>query len=646
MPVLLILGIAVLALLGGGSLYSRFLARRWGEEASRLPPAVTRNDGRDYVPTPTPVVFAHHFASIAGAGPILGPVIAVCFGWLPALVWILLGGLFIGGVHDYLATFMAMREGGQSVATVARRLLGRGPFLAFVVFLVVSLALVCGTFLNLSATALTSMVPHARLGLPESQTIFRVVGEGDARQVVIGGIASTSVIVITMCAPLIGWLYIRKGVPVWICSLLALVVCAVSIMMGLFHPVAFGEQQLVGRLSGTDIWRLILAAYTLIAAGIPVWVFLQSRDFINVHILYVGLLGLTVTLVAAGIRGATVAPVEAVPIWDPTTGSAALGPVWPALFITIACGAISGFHSLCAGGTTCKQLQCEPAARRVGYWAMLLESFLAVCVVAAVVAGLKHANYLQDVHPALLGLNSKANPILGFAMAIGGISHAAFGVPAAVGAVTGMIMLEGFMVTTLDTAVRLMRYLLEEIWRALFGGDREAAVDCEVSGACGIPASLNAGDSISTPGTGVQPSRLQRFLGYYWVNSGLAVALMLWFAFSSGIMSLWALFATANQLLAAFILLLGAFWLMARARQAWPALIPAFFMLATTGASLISLGRKFVPRITPSGTRAGNGILFGAVLVLMMLTAYLIASGFRHFWSRKAAFQTASPENP
>ncbi|HDY64685.1 MAG TPA: carbon starvation protein A, partial [Phycisphaerae bacterium] len=156
MTVLLLMLVSVVVLGLGGILYSRFLAREIGEDSTRQTPATIRNDGVDYVPTPTPVVFAHHFASIAGAGPILGPVIAIVYGWVPAVLWVLFGGVFIGAVHDYLATYMATREGGQSVATVTRRIVGKDAFVAMTFFIIILLGLVCAAFLNASAIALTS----------------------------------------------------------------------------------------------------------------------------------------------------------------------------------------------------------------------------------------------------------------------------------------------------------------------------------------------------------------------------------------------------------------------------------------------------------------------------------------------------------
>ena len=628
MTVLLVIAAAAIVLGMGGRFYSRFIAARIGEDASRPTPALVKNDGRDYVPTPTPVVFAHHFASIAGAGPIIGPVLAIIYGWLPALLWVVLGGVLIGAVHDYLATYMATREGGQSVATIARRILGKDAFVALTILLVVMLALVCAAFLNLSATALTSMLPFGRLQLPRDQSLFRVVTEAGGEMIVIGGIASMSVVVITAVAPLMGYLYLKRKVSVWKCSLLAIGICAVSITVGLYCPI---------RLSPTS-WKFLLSGYVLVAAGVPVWIFLQSRDFINVHILYVGMAALLVTLLVAGFRGASVA--DPIPAANVAEGTKALGVFWPTMFIVIACGAVSGFHSLCAGGTTCKQITSETDARRIGYYGMLLESFLAVCVIAVLMIGASKAHYIADVHPqTLAGLRSSPNAVLGFAMAVGNAAKLAFGVPIVVGALAGMVLLEGFLVTTLDTAIRLTRYLLEEIWRTLFGaydvfsapvaGAEPAWRKGEAVpvGAGGLPPAPAAADQPAAPPAPIATAGIGRWslklLRQYWLNSGLAVALTLAFALTGGVKALWGIFATSNQLLAALVLSLAALWLLRQGRRLWFAFIPAVAMLATTGASLILLLRKYL------AAPAENATLLTADIVIIVITVYLLAIGFK-----------------
>ena len=438
------------------------------------------------------------------------------------------------------------------MATVLRRMMGKDAFVAMVILLVVMLALVCAAFLNYSAAALVSRVPFDRVGLAADQTLFRV----QDGQVVIGGIASMSAIVITAFAPLIGWMYIRKRVAVWICSVVAIVVCTGGIVFGIFCPVAFPQEvSILGwTLEGQHIWMLLLAGYTLVAAGVPVWLFLQSRDFTNVHILYVGLAGLLVTLLVGGVRlvsGGTPPLGDPLPAFNVPQGTEANGYLWPSLFILIACGAVSGFHSLCAGGTTCKQITSERAARQIGFNGMLLESFLAVCVIAALMFGVGKGDYLRDVYPSLAGVGGSSNAVLGFAMAVGNSVAAAFGLPIAAGALAGMILLEGFLITTLDTAVRLTRYLIEEIWRALFDsydlfaepvtadavqqwGEGEPVP----AGTDGIPVALSSaedapGPAFPTATTGAFRGLL-RLLRHYWVNSGLAVGLMLLFAFTGG----------------------------------------------------------------------------------------------------------------
>ena len=634
MPALWVMLIGLVVLGIGGWFYSRLLAREIGEDPSRPTPAITKNDGRDYVPTPTGVVFAHHFASIAGAGPIVGPVLAIIYGWAPAFIWVVLGGLLIGSVHDYLATYMATREGGESIATIVHRIIGKDAFVAMTILLIVMLALVCAAFLNLSAAALTSMLPFDRLELSRDQTLFRVVTDASAgsQKVVIGGIASMSVVCITVVAPLLGYLYLKRKVAVWKCSILAIVICAISVTVGVFHPISLTPFH----------WKLLLSGYVLIAAGVPVWIFLQSRDFINVHILYVGMAALLVTLVVAGLRGAS-SP-DPIPALNISQGQEALGIFWPTMFIVIACGAVSGFHSLCAGGTTCKQITSEADTRRIGYFGMLLESFLAVCIIAVMMVGARKGFYIRDVHPVgLLGLQgAKSNAVLGFAMAVGNAAKSAFGLPIAAGALAGMVLLEGFLVTTLDTAIRLTRYLIEEIWRVLFAGydvfappvapedsqKQWGTGEMTPAGAEGIPIAPAASEA-QAPGLAFPTATTGAFrwlltlLRQYWVNSAIAVGLMLTFALTGALGTLWKIFATSNQLLAAIVLALGSLWLLKRKRRVWFAFIPAVGMLVTTIVSLIMMLREFLRN--PSD----NAALLTADVIILIITGYLLIAGVR-----------------
>jgi carbon starvation protein len=536
MAVLFYLCLAIAAFSFAIRFYGRYLARHVGEDPQRPTPAQVINDGRDFVPTKPYVLFAHHFSAIAGAGPILGPTVAILYGFVPAWLWVVLGGVFVGAVHDFLALFVCMREGGRSLAEVARKTLGRSGFLLFILFTIVMLVLVTSSFLSAVSMSLTSLWPLSKLGLTESQTLLKTTVEDGVVKGRIGGIASMSVIIITLFSPLLGWLIYKRNLHGAAVYTVALVVCVGSIVAGIRYPVV---------LSSTT-WTIIISIYVFFAAGVPVWVILQPRDFINVQILYAGIGLLVVALLFAGGSGAPIA----MPSFNVAEGVANNGFLWPMMFIMIACGAISGFHSLVAGGTTTKQLANERDARRIGFNAMLLESLLAVCVLLAVGVGLSFEDYKTIVYPD--PAVAKSNPILAFSLAVGHLVHSALHIPVDLGTVFGILLVEGFVITTLDAAVRLNRYLFEELWAMLFNP---------------VPA----------------------FLKSYWLNSGLAVVLMWVLAYTNAFTALWPIFGAANQLLAALGLITVTVWLLLKGRQYIFALAPALFMMVTTLASLVIL---------------------------------------------------------
>ena len=561
--------IGALVVIGlGYRYYSRFIAKILGEDQNRVTPAVELKDGLDYCPTKSPVVFAHHFASIAGAGPILGPTMALMYGVVPVWIWILIGGIFIGAVHDYVTLFVSMRERGRSIAEVARKALGESGFALMIVFTILMIILVTSAFLVASATSLTSLVSLEQLRLATDQAILKTVIKNGVTMGQIGGIASTSVIVITICAPLIGFLIYKKNVAMGITLPIALTVCIVSVVIGLRIPVSLDK----------NTWMIVLSIYTLFAAGAPVWVLLQPRDFTNVFILYGGVLLLIAGAIGAGVQGVT----SAAPAFN-LSGAAtapALGMIWPFLFITVACGAISGFHALVAGGTVSKQVMNEPAARIIGYGGMLLETLLAVGVVIALTSGIPFAEYVQIVHPS----SGKSNPILAFALAMSGLMNKGLHIPMVYGTVFGILMVEGFVATTLDTAVRINRYLFEELWTILF----------------------------KNPPVWIRS---------YIFNSGLSVVLMLVLAFTNAFSAIWPIFGTANQLLAALTLVTLAAWLAARKKKNGFLLLPAVFMIVTTLFSLVFLAQRYLVK--------QNYILFAADLIMVILAVTLITVAIR-----------------
>ncbi len=548
--------------------YGRFIARAIGEKVGRPTPAVEINDGRDFVPTRPSVLFAHHYSTIAGAGPIVGPTLGILYGIGPAWMWVVLGAIFFGAVHDFVALFASIRERGSSMAEIARKALGPTGFLLFIVFTTIMIVLVTSAFLSLTAVSLTSLWPLERLGLGPEQTLLRTKVVDGQQVGVIGGIASTSVILITLMAPLLGFLVAKKGIKTWLAYVIAAGVGIFSVHFGFHHPLA---------LSGPT-WMIIIAVYTFFACGAPVWFILQPRDFVNVQILYFGMAAMIAGIVVSGIGGLEVTA----PVSNVALGAKKMGPVWPFLFVTIACGAISGFHALVAGGTSSKQLARESQAKTVGYGGMLLEGVLAVLVLVAIGSSLSFSEYMALTWPQAGG----GNPILAFALSMGHLLDGSLGIPVAIGTVFGILTVEGFLITTLDSAVRLNRYLFEELWKAVFANPPE-------------------------------------YMMKFWFNSGLSVFLMLLIAFTNGYKLIWPLFGSTNQLLAALTLIAVSAWLRRAGRRSWFTVIPAVVMLATTVASLsYSLVVKYIP--------TGNTLLAVTdILLLALALGVLVLSVWR-----------------
>jgi len=581
MSVLYLLIPAILLLILASRTYGVHLEKVFGIDDSRPTPAALRDDNRDLVHTRADIVFAHHFAAIAGSGPILGPVYALVFGYFPVWMWLLIGGVFLGAVHDFGALFISIREGAKSIPTIARKTLGRTGYILFILFFLAMIVLVTSMFLNASAISLTSMYPLDQLKLPPDQTLLRTVTETTktGEQVVrgvIGGIASTGVFVITLLAIPLGYLQRHKILKMRWIHLLATIICVCSIVVGFGFPVSLAP----------DSWKWVLTIYTLIAAGVPLWLILQPRDVINVQILYGGVILLLVALVAGGAGGFTTLQH---PAWSATLGFETIGMMWPFLFITVACGAISGFHCMVSGGTTSRQLARESHVRKVAFNAMLLESLLGILVILAMASSIKVSEYSAIVWPE----KGSANPIFAFALAAGNLFQSTLHIPLAIGCVFGILTVEGFIVTTLDTAVRLNRYLFEELWDILFLGN--------------------------TP----------KYMKHYWFNATLSAALMLLFAKYIPLNLGWLLFGTANQLVSALALIVITAWLLSYGRRFLYTLVPAVFMLATTMTALLMEIVGTHPR-----NQTKNALYECSAIVMAVLAAGVILVAIRTFLFR------------
>jgi carbon starvation protein len=526
----------------GYKFYSSFITNVLQPDEFRPTPAVRINDGVDYVPTKPIVLFGHHFAAIAAAGPIVGPTLALYFGFAPAWFWIIFGVVLIGAMHDFTSLFVAVREGGKSVAEVARRTLGKAGFLFYVAFAILLCLLVIAAFLQLTAIALTSALPPDEVNIAASGAGgLHMIDQAGAIKVQIGGVASASVIIMTLLAPIIGWMIYKKKMNLWIVTPLAIVISFGSIVFGYYFPITFAP----------TTWIIAITCYVFVASWIPVWIILQPRDFVNAQILYIGLISMIVGVFFAGINGAVI-NTPAMNL-DEAMTAPNLGLIWPFLFITIACGAASGAHGLICGGTSCKQLSNEKHARIIGYGGMLLEGILALCVILIISGGMDFEKYKALVYPVQGGSNAP----LAFALGLGNILNMAFGLPIVLGTIWGILLLEGFLVTTIDALVRLSRYLFEELWMTLFENP---------------PAILK--------------SRM--------FNSFLVVAGFLILTFSNAYLKIWPIFGAANQMLAALTMIALTAWLAQKSRKFWFMAIPAVFMFVTTVTALVILLGRYI----------------------------------------------------
>ncbi len=488
------------AFLAGYLLYGGFVARRIGLEPERPTPAHTMRDGVDYVPAKPQILLGHHFSSIAGAAPIIGPIIAAVFGWVPVFLWILAGGIFMGAVHDFSALVASVRHQGRSIGEVIDRRLGPGAKTLFLVFAWAALILVIAVFVNAVA-----------------QTFHKVPQAGTASTLLIGS------------AVLFGLAVYRFRIPILPATLGGLVLIALTLVGGHFYPM---------RLSVTA-WKLVLLGYIYVASVTPVWILLQPRDFLNSFLLY--------ALLVAGVAGTLlVDPALHMKAW--TGFETDLGPLFPILFVTVACGALSGFHSLVASGTTAKQLDSEAHARPIAMGAMLIESLLAV-VALVTAAMLLPADYAGRIQPR------NGGPIPIFARGIAGFVHAAGG-SFAFGLTFASVAVAEFALTSLDTATRIARFAFQELAQPRGGS----------GGAWRSFRSLLAGN---------------RFLA-----TTVTVFFGGWLALSGSDRTIWPVFGAANQLLAALAFLAVLVWMVHRGRKAGFLAVPTVFMFLVTLSAL------------------------------------------------------------
>ncbi len=514
MNILVMMLVAIPALLAGYFFYSRFLSKVMGLGSLKKTPAHEINDGVDYVPAKMPVLLGHHFASIAGAAPIIGPVLAAQYGWLPVFLWIILGGIFLGAVHDFTTLVASVRHGGRSVGTIIETYLGHTGKIIFLLFAWATLILVIAVF--------TKAVTHTFIS---------------------HGAAATSSLLFILLAIAFGFSIYRCKIPLWLGTIVGLALLGGCLYGGYLFPFPRLWTSSQGADPMVPFWFIILAVYISIASITPVNILLQPRDYLNSFLLY-AMLALSLTAIVVSPWKIASPPVTTISVKG-------LGPIFPMLFVTVACGAISGFHSLVASGTTAKQLDRETDARPVAYGGMLIESLLAVIALISVIY-LTHSEYLER----LFDQKGNANPIGAFSS---GIAHlmTSIGIKEGFGRVFISLAVSAFALTSLDTATRLARFTLQELFA---GSDKNSRL----------------------------PHFFVKAMQNRYVATAVTVAAAMALLFSGrGLDLIWQLFGSANQLLAALALMAVTIWLSKTGKKSWFTMVPMVIMYIVTVSALI-----------------------------------------------------------
>ena len=537
-------------------------------DPNRPTPAHRLYDGVDYVPAHPLVLYGHHFASIAGAGPIVGPAIAMAWGWLPGLLWVWFGNVFIGAVHDYLALMSSVRYDGKSVQWIAGKLMSKRTGIAFELYIWFALLLVVAAF--------TAVIAGIFTKTPQ---------------------AATASILFLVTAIIVGWLMYKTSLHFAGSTIVGLTLLIISIWLGFKYPIH----------ASYHAWAIFLLFYIIIAASLPVWILLQPRDYLNAYILWFGLILGGVAFAILGAKGAFTAP--AYTTWSAHVVGGKPSPFWPTIPLVIACGSLSGFHSIVGSGTSSKQLDNEIHGLMVGYGGMFTEGFLSTIVIASIaVYGIK---VFADAGIDINAINWAAIYAPSVAKTIGKVgifakSYAygvqdAFGIPFKTGVVFASLWVSAFVLTSLDTATRLGRFA----WQELFG--------------MFMDTSSGTGKAITN-----------KWLASI-IIAGLGVAL----AWGNDWLILWPAFSGMNQMLASIALMTAALWVTKVQRAgkwSWAVLIPALFLWITVTLALLWFLVVVVPGISAVATRYAVGIITLTGIGLN----FLLAFDFWEAWKRPA----------
>ncbi len=559
--------VIAIAVLGAAYLlYGRWLEKKWGIDPKARTPAFEMEDGVDYVPAESSVVFGHQFASIAGAGPINGPIVAAMFGWLPVFLWVLFGGIFIGAVQDFAAMYASVRNKGRTIGYIIETYIGKLGKKLFLLF--------CWLFCILVVAAFADVVAGTFNG-------FLTAADGTRSAIYANGAVATTSLLFIAEAVVLGMILRYAKLNKWVNTAIAIIMLISAIAFGLHSPVYVGQGS----------WHIVVFMYIFIASVTPVWALLQPRDYLNSYLL--------VAMIAAALLGVLCAnPQIHLPAF---TGFAVNGqPMFPILFVTIACGAVSGFHSLISSGTSSKQIKSEKHMLPISFGAMLLESLLAVVALIAVASFAVGAAAEQGyITPPQIFAGAIANFL------------AQLGLPKDTVFALINLAVSAFALTSLDSVARIGRLSFQEFFQE--SGDE---------------TQRSAAHSVLT-------------------NKYFATAATLVFAYflaKAGYSSIWPLFGSANQLLSALAFIACAVFLKRTKRAYGMMFVPFFFMIAVTFTALIikiaQLASAFAGRTSASPFADTIQLVF-AVLVLA-LGICVAVQGLKALFDHKNSVQKAS----
>ena len=575
---ILIVGIVLLGL--GYVFYGSWLAKKWGVNPDRPTPAHTKYDNKDFVPTNPAVLMGHHFSSIAGAGPINGPIQAAIFGWVPVFLWIVIGGIFFGGMHDFGALLASIRHGGRSIGEVIKDNIGDKAYKLFVIFALLVLILVIASFTSVVAGTFVS-VEDANGNPYDVITVGMQNASGNAST------ATTSLLFIVL-AVFFGYAVYRRGVKVGPATIVGVIGIIIITIIGLN----------VGINLPRNFWVIFIAVYITLASLLPVWILLQPRDYLSSFLLY-GMMILAIVGVLGGAWGMDfqLSAFEGFAVTSGTTTSY----LFPTLFITVACGAISGFHSLVGSGTSSKQINSEKDAKVIGYGAMIVECILAILSLIAaatvwhLVQGGENSLGLTMSSPPTIFAGGLATLVANMTGTVADFSNPLFNTVYTLLTLAVSV----FALTSLDTGTRLGRYMFTELFV------REGEDPAKITGFRGFLAKPVVGTIILVA--------IGCSLGY------------------ANVTAIWALFGAANQLLAGLALMAVACWLGNIGKSNKMFFIPMVFMMIATLTSLVITVTQRINSVMAGGADWTIWFQLIFAVALIILAVVVSISGIQTF---------------